>query len=102
MLLNSAAVQLSGTRSYVWAVNTDSTVSVRDIVKGVDEGGETEIVSGLQPGDEVVMTGVDKLQEGQKVNAQVQGETGGRSSANGKIGGSGGNAAAKKGGGQKQ
>jgi hypothetical protein len=48
------------------------------------------------------MTGVDKLQEGQKVSVQVEGETGGRSSANGKNGGSGSNAGAKKGGGKKQ
>jgi membrane fusion protein, multidrug efflux system len=105
VLLNSAAVQLAGTRSYVWLMNPDSTVVVRDIVKGVDEGGETEIVSGLQPGDEVVMTGVDKLQEGQKVNAQVQGETGGRggsAKAPGKSSGSASNAGGKKGGGKKQ
>jgi multidrug efflux system membrane fusion protein len=102
VLLNSAAVQLSGTRSYVWELDSDSTVTVHDIVKGVDEGGETEIVSGLQSGDEVVMTGVDKLQDGQKVNAQVEGETGGRSGANGKTGGPGGSAGAKKGGGKKQ
>jgi multidrug efflux system membrane fusion protein len=104
VLLNSAAVQLAGTRTYVWVVNPDSTVTVRDIVKGTDEGGATQIVSGLQPGDEVVMTGVDKLQDGQKVNAQVQGEAGGGSNANanGKSGGSGKNAGGKKGGGKKQ
>ena len=107
VLLNSAAVQLAGTRSYVWVVNSDSTVVVRDIVKGTDEAGATQIVSGLQPGEEVVMTGVDKLQDGQKVNAQVQGEQGGRggsTKATGKSGGSssGNNAGGKKGGGNKQ
>ena len=111
VLLNSAALQLAGTRSYVWIVNPNSTVTVRDVVPGTNDGGETEIVSGLQPGDEVVMTGVDKLQEGQKVSAQVQGEqagSGGRASANGKSSAAssssagGKNAAGKKGGGKKQ
>src|ERR1700753_2070866 len=38
VLLTSAPVQLAGTRSYVWVVNPDSTVTVRDIVKGTEEG----------------------------------------------------------------
>lgn len=86
VLLDTAAVQLSGSRSYVWLVSSDSTVSVRDIVVGAQEGADTEIVSGLQPGDEVVMTGVDKLQEGQKVTAQVQGAQGARGNSGGKSG----------------
>ncbi len=78
VLVNSAAVQLSGARSYVWLVKPDSTVTVRDITTGTTEGSETEVTSGLQVGDEVVLTGVDKLQDGQKVNAQVDGQQGGR------------------------
>ena len=34
---------------------------------GTTEGDDTEVTSGLAPGDQVVMTGVDKLQEGSKV-----------------------------------
>jgi multidrug efflux system membrane fusion protein len=107
VLVNSAAVQLSGTRSYVWLVKPDSTVTVRDITTGTVEGSETEIPSGMQPGDEVVLTGVDKLQEGMKVNAQVQGDqSGGRGAkggaANANGAGAGKNAGGKKGGGKKQ
>ena len=84
VLLNSAAVQLSGNRAYVWLVKPDSTVTVRDITTGTVEGADEEITSGLQPGDEVVLTGVDKLQDGQKVNAQVQGaQDGARAGAGG-------------------
>jgi multidrug efflux system membrane fusion protein len=74
VLVNGAAVQLSGNRSYVWLVKPDSTVTVRDITTGTVEGSDEEVTSGLQPGDEVVLTGVDKLQEGMKVVAQVQGD----------------------------
>ncbi len=108
VLLNGAAVQLSGSRSYVWLVKPDSTVTVRDITTGTVEGNEQEVTSGLQPGDEVVLTGVDKLQEGQKVTPQVQGEQGagrgGRAGAGGNPGGaaSGKGAGGKKGGGKKQ
>ena len=107
VLVNSAAVQLSGNRSYAWLVKPDSTVTVRDITTSTVEGSNTEITSGLQPGDEVVLTGVDKLQEGMKVNAQVQGDQGGgrgakASSANANGADASKKAAGKKGGGKKQ
>jgi multidrug efflux system membrane fusion protein len=41
---------------------------------GTTEGDQSEIVSGLEPGDTVVAVGVDRLEEGGKVNAQVPGE----------------------------
>ena len=72
-LLATAAVQRSNQMSYVWLVKPDSSVTVRKIEAGVSEGLETEVVSGLEPGDIAVMTGVDKLQEGAKVNAQLPG-----------------------------
>lgn len=35
---------------------------------GTTNGDVTEMTSGVSPGDEIVLTGVDKLQEGSKVN----------------------------------
>jgi len=74
VLLEDAAIQRSTSEVYVFLVKPDSTVTVRNITVGTSEGGKTEITSGLVAGDEVVMTGVDKLQEGMKVAAQVPGE----------------------------
>jgi multidrug efflux system membrane fusion protein len=73
-LLATAAVQMSSNSQYVYLVNPDSTVAVRQITQGVIEGDDSEIISGLNPGDTVVMTGVDKLAEGSKVLAQFSGE----------------------------
>jgi multidrug efflux system membrane fusion protein len=73
-LVETAAVQLSQS-TYVWLVNADGTVSMRQVKAGSAESGKTEVVSGLNPGDEVVVVGVDKLTDGAKVNAQVPGET---------------------------
>jgi len=56
-------------------VKADSTVTVRPIVIGTTEGDDSEVTSGLAPGELVVMTGVDKLQEGSKVKAQVPSAT---------------------------
>jgi multidrug efflux system membrane fusion protein len=75
-LIPSAAVQRTTTTTYVYLVKEDSTVTVRQIVGGVTEGEDMEIVSGLAPGDEVVMSGVDRLNEGSKVTVQIIGQGG--------------------------
>ena len=74
VLLPAAAIQRTTSTTYVYVVNADSTVSVRNITVGTTEGDNAEITAGVEPGDEVVMTGVDKLTEGVKVTALVQGE----------------------------
>jgi len=66
-LLSSAAIQRNSQMTYVWVVKSDSTVTVRPVSVGTMEGDQAEITSGLSPGDSVVMTGVDKLQEGSRV-----------------------------------
>ncbi len=72
-LLPTAAVERNGQATYVWLVKPDSTVTARPITVGVSEGNDTEVASGLSPGDLVVMTGIDKLQEGTKVHVQTSG-----------------------------
>ena len=70
-LVPTAAVQRNSQATYVYVVNADSTVTVRPIVIGTTEGNDSEVTSGLAPGEVVVMTGVDKLQAGSKVTAQL-------------------------------
>jgi membrane fusion protein, multidrug efflux system len=73
ILLPSAAIQRNTNNTYVYLIKPDSTVTIRNIKIGTTEGDQTEITSGLTAGDKVVMTGVDKLQEGSKVAATLQG-----------------------------
>ncbi len=72
-LIPTATVERNGQATYVWLVKPDSTVTVRPITIGVSEGTDTEVTSGLDPGAVVVMTGIDKLQEGVKVHVQMDG-----------------------------
>jgi len=74
-LLSTAAIQRNSQMTYVYVVRPDSTVTVRPVAVGTTEGDQSEITSGLAPGEAVVMTGVDKLQEGSKVSAQVDGDS---------------------------
>jgi membrane fusion protein, multidrug efflux system len=73
-LVDDSAIQRNSQNIYVWLVKPDSTVTIRPVTTGTSEGGQTEVLSGLDPGEEVVMVGVDKLQEGSRVSAQVAGE----------------------------
>jgi multidrug efflux system membrane fusion protein len=73
-LLQNAAIQRNSQGAYVWLVKPDQTVTVRPVTVGTTEGDQSEIVSGLQPGDAVVTVGVDRLEDGGKVNAQIAGE----------------------------
>jgi multidrug efflux system membrane fusion protein len=66
-----AVIQRTSTSTYVWVVKDDHTVTVRPMTEGVTEGENTEVTSGIAPGDVLVMTGVDKLQEGTQVTVQM-------------------------------
>ena len=77
-LVPSAAIQRNTQGAYVWLVKPDQTVTVRSVMVGDAEGEQTQIGSGLQPGDVVVTVGVDRLQDGSRVNAQVPGKNAAR------------------------
>jgi membrane fusion protein, multidrug efflux system len=76
-LIPTATVQRNTSMTYVFLVQPNNKVTVRAINLGTTEGDDSEVTSGLAPGDVVVMTGVDKLQEGTQVVAHFPGETGG-------------------------
>jgi multidrug efflux system membrane fusion protein len=73
-LLANSGIQRNSQGTYVWLVNPDQTVTVRPVTVGTTEGDESEITAGLAPGDAVVTVGVDRLEEGGRVNAQIPGE----------------------------
>jgi multidrug efflux system membrane fusion protein len=72
----SAAVQRGPTSSFVYVVQSDNTVELRDVVPGPTEGSETSIEEGLQTGEVVVTEGLDKLQPKAKVAPRAAGEKG--------------------------
>lgn len=68
VIVPAAAIQRSPDSMYVYLVKPDSTVEVRNVVSTLTEGDQAAIDSGLEPGDVVVIDGVDKLQPGSKVS----------------------------------
>jgi multidrug efflux system membrane fusion protein len=85
-LIPTATVQRNTSMTYVFLVQANNKVTVRAINLGTTEGDDSEVTSGLAPGDVVVMTGVDKLQEGTQVTAHFPVETGGTAGRPGSAG----------------
>jgi len=89
--MSTAGVQRGVPGTFVYLVNDDSTVSVRPVKLGVTDGDRVEVLSGLQPGDRVVIDGADKLRDGAKIivrsEADASNPTGPQSAGPGKAGG---------------
>ena len=66
-IVPTAAVQRGAPGTYVYVVNADDTVSVRKIEVGPAEGDRTAVLSGLKPGEQVVIDGADRLRDKAKV-----------------------------------
>jgi multidrug efflux system membrane fusion protein len=74
VLVANNAIQRNSQATYVWLVKPDQTVIRSNITVGVTEGDQTEILSGVQAGDVLVTTNVDRLLDNARVNARVAGE----------------------------
>ncbi len=69
VLAPAAAILRGAQGTYVDAVDENGVASVRPVTVGVIEGADAEIISGLQPGESVVVDGADSVQPGSKVVA---------------------------------
>src|SRR5689334_12034550 len=70
--MSTAGVQRGVPGTFVYLLKDDSTVTVRPVKLGVTEGDRVEVLSGLQPGDRIVIDGADKLREGAKVIVRAE------------------------------
>lgn len=67
VIVPSPAVQLGPQASFVYIVKADKTVQLQDVKPGPREGNDQVIEQGVDPGQQVVTDGVDKLVQGTKV-----------------------------------
>ena len=65
--ISTAGVQRGVPGTFVYLINPDSTVAVRPVQLGVTDGNHVEVLSGLTPGDRIVIDGADKLRDGAKI-----------------------------------
>ena len=63
------AVQRGADGAYVFLVRPDKTVTQRAVKIGIQDGDKMQVLSGLQPGDTVVVDGADRLRDGADVES---------------------------------
>jgi multidrug efflux system membrane fusion protein len=74
----TSAIQRGAPGTYVYVINADNTVSVRQVSTGAVDGNVTAINSGLSAGERVVTDGTDRLRDGVKVTVAGEGGQGGQ------------------------
>lgn len=74
LLVPEIAIVQLGNDSFVYRVREDRTVERADVMVGSRRQGMAEVVSGLEPGDEVVVDGTGKLRVGAKIEVTETGE----------------------------
>ncbi len=71
IIIPSAAVQTGSQGSFVYVISSDKKAQVKNIQIGLNQGNVSQVNSGISAGDQVVVDGQDKLQEGTLVDAHV-------------------------------
>jgi multidrug efflux system membrane fusion protein len=69
-IIPTSAVQRGAPGTFVYLINPDSAVAVKPVTLGVGSGERIAVISGLSPGDRVVIDGADKLRNGAKVTVR--------------------------------
>jgi membrane fusion protein, multidrug efflux system len=70
-LIPTAALQKNSQGAFIYVVKEDSSVEKRPVTVGVTQGDTVSIDKGVTLGEMVVVDGLDKLQQGTKVSAQL-------------------------------
>jgi multidrug efflux system membrane fusion protein len=68
----TSAILRGAPGAYVYVINADNTVSVRQIKTSAVDGNLTAVTSGLQAGERVVIDGTDRLRDGMHVSIAAE------------------------------
>jgi len=91
-VIQQGAVQRGGRGLFVYVVRDDMTVTARPVTLGPADGPRVSVLKGIEPGDRVVVDGIDRLREGARVilskrpefKPSVDGTSGARKKGKGK------------------
>jgi multidrug efflux system membrane fusion protein len=67
IVIPNAAVQFGSQGNFVYVVGPDNKAQLRTLKLGVTEGERVAVLEGVQPGEQVVLEGLDRLREGRDV-----------------------------------
>jgi multidrug efflux system membrane fusion protein len=60
----AAAIQRASFGTFVYVIKPDNKATIRKVTLGVSEGDRVAVTEGVEPGERIVLEGVDALQEG--------------------------------------
>jgi multidrug efflux system membrane fusion protein len=63
----AAAIQRASFGTFVYVIKPDGKATIRKVTLGVSEGDRVAVTEGVSPGEQIVLEGVDALQEGVSV-----------------------------------
>jgi membrane fusion protein, multidrug efflux system len=75
IIVPAAAIQRGPQGTFVYAVTADQTVEVRPVTVGPTAAADASIETGVAPGEQVVVDGVDKLRPGSPVQVRAPEES---------------------------
>jgi len=75
VLVPNSAIQRGAPGTFVYAVKPDQTVAVEKVKVGPTDGQHIAILTGLVPGESVVIDGADRLREGAKITLASAGRS---------------------------
>src|SRR3989454_5446816 len=75
IVVPAATVQRGSQGTFVYVVDDKQTAQLRPVTIQNTEGSDVSISSGLQAGEMVVLEGMDKVQDGARVDVQTPGQT---------------------------
>jgi multidrug efflux system membrane fusion protein len=68
-IVPNSAIQRGAPGTFIYVVKSDRTVAVQKVKLGPTDGQRIAILSGLQPGESIVVDGTNRLRDGAKVTA---------------------------------
>jgi membrane fusion protein, multidrug efflux system len=84
-VISTSAIERGQQGSFVYVVGADKKVSAKTVTLGATEGERVAILTGISPGDKVVVDGADRLKDGMAVDAQFPNQAAGGSKGSGKA-----------------
>lgn len=73
----TSAIERGQQGSFVYVVGNDNKVTAKNVTLGATEGERVAVLTGISPGDKVVVDGADRLKEGMEVDPQLPGKAAG-------------------------
>jgi len=90
VVVPGATIQRGSQGTFLYVIKDNQTAELRIVNIKNTEDNDVALASGVQPGEQVVLEGMDKVQDGGKVDVQTPGQQPGGTSGSGRGGGGGG------------